>query len=315
MLAVLLASTLAIFAGSSDDRTEITVKVARGEQLEVHNFNGDVKIAVWNRNLIRIQAEHGNGVTIGIDKNGNVQRIEAVWQTEDYDYHYEDGNPIRFRSRSRSRGHGLPHVDYQITVPTWIPLGVFGVNTDVLVDGVEGGVRIETVNGDVWLAGGKNVDLSSINGEIYVRGARGRVRANSINDDVSIEDVIGSVFGEAVNGDIILRMIEADTIVTSTVRGDVFFEGDFVRSGRYLFSTHTGDVMLIVPKTVNASVAIFTYSGELHTSFPVTIPRLEGYSRKGRSFTFQLGTGDAQIELKTFSGDIELEWLDEDDSE
>jgi DUF4097 and DUF4098 domain-containing protein YvlB len=315
MLAVLLASTLAVFAGDFDDRTELTVKVARGEQLEVHNFNGDVAIEVWSRNSIRIQAEHGRGITIGVDRKGKVQRIEAIWQIETDEYHEDDANRSRSHSRSRYRAHGLPHVDYQITVPTWIPIGVYGVNTDVMVEGVRDRVRIETVNGDVWLDGGKSVDLSSINGEIYVRGARGRVHANSINDDVSIEDVIGSVFGEAVNGDIILRAIKADTIETTTVRGDVFFEGKLERRGRYLFSTHTGDVMLLVPKTINATVAFFTYNGELQTSFPVNIPKFEGYARKGKTFTFQLGDGEAHLELKTFSGDIELDWLDEDDSE
>ena len=66
-----------------------------------------------------------------------------------------------------------------------------------------------------------------------------------------------------------------------------------------------------MPKTTDATIGCFTYHGELVTSFPVTIPRLESKAAKGRRITFQLGEGDALIDLETFSGDIVIDWLDE----
>lgn len=282
-------------AGWDEDAgtTETTFDVRKGERIELQNHNGDVEIQVWKRDRVRILADHGSGVAVRVVKNGPVRRIHAEYTSE-------------------SGSHGLPTVDYHITIPIWLSIDVAGVNTDVSVEGSEGEIAVNTINGDVWVRGGSGrIDLTSVNGGVELRGARGRVFVNSINDDVSLEDIIGSVFGEAVNGDIIMRTITADTVRSTTVRGDVFYQGAIGSQGHYWFSTHEGDVMVMVPRSTNATVGFFTYHGELLTSFPVIIPRLETKEAKGKRITFQLGNGEAQIDLETFSGDIEIDWLDE----
>jgi len=312
MITVFLALALALFLAApvqaDDDHihfrhddestTETTVDVKKGERIELQNHNGDVDIHVWKQNRIRIVAGHSGGVAIRVGKSGPVRRIKAEYVKG---YHGDTG--------------GLPNVDYHITIPIWIPIDITGVNTDVSVDGSEGEIAVNTVNGDVWVDGGTGlINLTSVNGGVELSGARGRVYANSVNDDVSLENIVGSVFGEAVNGDIVMRTITADTIRSTTVRGDVLFEGKIGHQGHYWFSTHEGDVMILVPKTTDATVGFFTYHGELFTSFPITIPRLESKSTKGQRVTFQLGNGEAHIDLETFSGDIEIDWLDEIDS-
>jgi hypothetical protein len=315
MIAVLIAAALALFIATPvhadhawehdsdhdsdhdvESTTEKTIEVSRGNRIHLRNHNGDVEISVWNRNAVHIWAEHHAGATVVVRENGGVRLIETGWLDQ-------------------AGSHGSPFVNYQITVPAWIPIAVAGINTDVIVEGSEGGIDIETVNGDVLVEGGSGwINLSSVNGGVTLRGARGRVLANSVNDDVSLEGIIGSVFGEAVNGDIIMRTITADTIRSTTVRGDVYFQGSIDRKGHYWFSTHNGDVMLLVPESTDATVGFFTYEGHLHTSFPVTLPRLEGHGGKGRRVTFQLGQGNARIDLETFSGDIEIDWLEETNS-
>jgi hypothetical protein len=304
MLAVLLAFALVFFTVEraradhswehehDESITETTIDVKKGNRIQVTNHNGDIDVDVWSRSAVKIWAEHTSDATIVIKEVDGVRFIEAGW-----------GKGIV--------PHGIPYVDYHITIPAWIPIGVTGINTDVSVEGSEAQIDVETVNGDIWVEGGSGwVSLSSVNGEVALRGARGRVRVNSVNDDVSLEEIVGTVFGEAVNGDIVMRTITADTIRSTTVRGDVFFQGSIGREGRYWFSTHDGDVMLLVPKNTDATVGFFTYQGDLFTSFPVDIPRFEGRGQKGRRITFQLGEGHAKIDLETFSGDIEIDWLE-----
>ena len=39
-------------------QTDQTVEVRRGTRLEVHQFAGDVIVKVWNRDAVRVEAEH-----------------------------------------------------------------------------------------------------------------------------------------------------------------------------------------------------------------------------------------------------------------
>ena len=58
-----------------------------------------------------------------------------------------------------------------------------------------------------------------------------------------------------------------------------------------------------LPKQVNVTVSVSTYSGDFESDFPVT---LSEKSKKGRQFSFTLGTGKAVIDLETFQGSINV---------
>src|SRR2546427_3121846 len=53
------------------------------------------------------------------------------------------------------RSRGLAQmVEYQISAPAWMNLNLHGVSTDIEVDGAQGAVTAETVNGEVKCRGG-----------------------------------------------------------------------------------------------------------------------------------------------------------------
>ena len=52
----------------------------------------------------------------------------------------------------------------------------------------------------------------------------------------------------------------------------------------------------------NATVSIATFNGEFESEFPVTLTE----ARKGKRFSFTLGSGSAQVTLESFQGTIRL---------
>ncbi len=292
MRSLLLASLLVAGLAAAAGATEVVVPVRPGDRLSLRNQDGEIRVASWKGRSVRIQAEHAPGVEVRVAAAGRTHTVEAM------------------------APHGrAANVRYRVQVPAWLPIAIEGRNSPVFIEGLEDEVHVSTVNGSVVADGNRgSLVLSSVNGSVRVREARGRVRASSVNRDVALEDVEGNVFGEAVNGDIVLRTVTGDTIFTTTVRGDVYFAGRFRPKGVYVFSSHSGDVKLRLPRETDARVESFVVAGDLITNaaMPETawlLPRTRERERIKR-YKFQLGSGEALLKLESFQGNIELDWLE-----
>lgn len=277
MLLTLLTGALTLAAARQADTT---VSVARGQRLEVNAFGGEIAVHAWNRNAVRVEAG-----TSGRD------RVEVS----------TSATAVSVRTQGR---HGPPpEIDLQISAPPWMALRLSGVRTDVTVQGCMAPISVETVEGEVEVTGGDGlISLRSVQGTVTLRGAKGRISVNSVNEDVQVSRASGEITAETVNGDITLDGVEATMIDGSTVNGDISYRGPIQNGGRYSLSTHNGDITLTVAEGSNASVAVSTFNGEFESEFPVP---LSG-TRKGKGFTFTLGSGSAQVTLESFQGTIQL---------
>jgi DUF4097 and DUF4098 domain-containing protein YvlB len=257
-----------------------TVPVERGQRLEVGSYAGDITVTAWSRNAVRVQAELGGRTTVEIDRSAT---------------------SVAVRTQGRRGPPSL--VDLQITAPAWMALDLSGVNTDISVVGARGPVSAETVQGQVDVEGGVGlVSLQSVQGSVSLSGAKGRLEVNSVNEDVVVRGSSGEVTAETVNGDITLSRVDATSVMVNSVNGELDYDGTIRNSGRYAFSTHNGDITVTVPEGSNAAVAVATFNGDFASEFPVTLTE----TRKGKRFSFTLGTGSAQVTLESFQGSIEL---------
>lgn len=271
---------LAALAQPQGEGTDTTIAVRAGTRLEVQNMNGDIIVRTWERNSVRVQAEHSSRDRVDIGYGGLVLTISA------------------------SSRRGAPRsMDYILTVPGTMDLNLGGNNSDISVDGSTGRINIQTVQGDVTVRGGRSlVTLHSVSGDVHVGGVRGRLEASSTNGDVTVDDVEGEVYAEGTNGDITLRGIRSDNVSATSVNGDLVYRGTVGDNGQYRLSTHNGDVTVSVPAGTNATVTVSTFSGDFESDFPVT---LSG-ARQGKRFSFTIGTGKARLELESFQGSIQL---------
>lgn len=276
MLALL--GVLASFALAQ--QTDTTLTVQKGARLEVENFAGDIVVRTWGQDRVRIQASHSSRDRIDVAASAHAIRVEAEGQ------------------------RGMPHlVEYQISVPTWMPVELQGVSTDMTVEGTQAAVRIETVEGEVRVTGGADeVSLRSVGGSITLTGARGRIEVNSVDGDLRLSDIVGSVTAETVDGLVVIEKAQSDAVDASTVDGDIVYLGTIRDGGRYRLTTHDGSLMVSVPEGTNAAITVASFEGDLDASFPLQIQNVS----PRRRFSFTLGNGSARVELETFDGAILL---------
>jgi DUF4097 and DUF4098 domain-containing protein YvlB len=279
MLATIAGGILAA-ALAAAPQTDTTFTVQPGARLEVRNTGGDITVRAWDRNAVRIEAEHSSRTLVEVESSGSVVRIHA-----------------------RSRYGPANIVDYRITVPAAMSLDLSGMHTEIDVQGAQGEVTAQSVQGGISVRGGRgNVSVRSVQGAVLVEGAQGQVRAASTSEDVRVVGASGDVYAETVSGDIFLERITSGRVESGTVSGDIYYDGTVQPRGRYSFVTHSGDVVASVPEGADATISVATLNGEVEASFALPA---RGDDR-GRRFAYTLGSGSAQMELETFSGDVQL---------
>ena len=280
MTVTLLVGMLAASMGVSQQQFDTTFSVRPASRIEVETFGGSITVRTWNRNDVRVQAQHGRRDVIEVDARGSSVRIEA-------EGHMGVAKDVRF----------------MLTVPRSAHIEASGVQTEIDVEGTTGDVDAETVQGSIRVVGGARLKLESVEGDLTIAGARGRVQASTVNRGIRVSDVIGDLDLETVNGPIVVQKVQASAVDASTVNGRIVYDGTLRDGGDYALATHNGAIWVTVPNGTNASVSISTFNGELDTTFE--IPRFDTNSSR-RSFNFVLGNGKARLDLETFGGDINL---------
>ncbi|MFN2432844.1 MAG: DUF4097 domain-containing protein [Gemmatimonadota bacterium] len=278
MLTILAAGALA--ALTLVQQSDTTVAVARGTRLELDNFAGEAVVRTWDRDAVRVSASHGTRESIDVQLEAGVLSVSA---------------------EGEMGPSGL--VDFQLSVPAWMPLELSGVHSSFTVEGVRGDVEAETVEGFVRVRGGSGlVSLASVQGPVELQGARGRIEVSSVNESVTVRGSEGDVTAETVNGSVTLEGLRSDRVEASTVNGSITYGGAIRDEGYYGFETHNGAVTVTMPEGANATVSVSTFQGELESNLPV---RVTG-SRRDGSFSFVLGTGSARVEVESFQGLMRL---------
>src|ERR671913_550639 len=267
--------------------SEKTVDVTKGTRLVLSNQAGEVVVRSWDQDRVRIQASHGSRETISAETTDNTLRIRTTRATG-------------------SRGPG-GLVDYQITVPRWMPVNLTGTYLDATIEGTQAEVTVETVHGNAKVTGGNGaVSLRSVEGVITVDKASGRVQATTVNEGIRITNVSGEITAETTNGNIFIDSATTSNLEAFTVNGEVTFNGTIRDNGAYRLGTHNGDIRVGLGGANNATVFVRTFQGDFTADFPVQLPEGQNARSGSKRFNFTLGNGSARMELQSFGGDIVL---------
>ena len=267
--------------------SEKTVDVTKGTRLVLSNQAGEVVVRSWDQDRVRIQASHTARETISAETTDNTLRI-------------------RTQRASGSRGPG-GLVDYQITVPRWMPVNLTGTYLDATIEGTQAEVTVETVHGNAKVTGGNGaVSLRSVEGVITVDKANGRVQATTANEGIRITNSSGEINAETTNGNIFIDNATTSNLEAFTVNGEVTFNGTIRDSGVYKLGTHNGDIRVGLGGANNATIFVRTFQGDFAADFPVQLPEGQNPRSGSKRFNFTLGSGSARIEVQSFGGDIVL---------
>ncbi len=273
----------AVIALTMAQQTDTTIATNGATRLDLENQGGRIHVMTWDRDEIRIRAEHSSRTHVEVRRRRGVIAIEA-----------------------ESRRGPTTIVDYEITVPRSMDLILEGMFSDIIVDGAEGDVSAETMQGNVTIRGGSgHVRASSTTGSVRIEDAHGTIEVETVADDIRIVGSSGIILAESVGGSIILEDIDATSVEAGTVGGRIIYVGTIHDGGEYFFASHGGSIQIAIPASSDVDITAAT----IHGSISCDLPGAPQSFRRGERVSFTVGNGGASLEAETFGGRIRIRRL------
>ncbi len=251
--------------------------------------NGTVTLTATSGDIIVNGSADGNLHVRATSENGNLSL---------------DVSPARLILQNRGGDSR-----FDIAVPFGVQIVARSQSGDITIHDTRGAVEAHANAGDLDLQGiDGRLDVNTLSGAVTAHDVTGDVDIATTSGDVRIFNLAGSADLATVSGDVELRGVTGKTMRAKTTSGDVRFDGLIDPTGRYDFTTHSGDVELHVQKDASAQLTVSTWNGGITSDFPITLRPGDHAigSAVGKRYTFEIGGGGARITAETFSGDITL---------
>src|ERR1700736_6241022 len=297
IVAAVVATVLPLSAKAQDDqglqirgltRIDTTVRLDRGGAVDLSLISGKIRVTEWDRADVKVSASIESG-RLRFDANSSRVSL-SVEDTDNED-------------RRRNRHSNVGDAQFVVSVPRGSRLILEAVSGDLMAKGAQGEIEATSVSGDVDVSDGvRAVSAEAVSGSVHASQVNGNLRSETVSGDLHAENVSGNIQASSVSGTIRLVGIQSKDVRSETVSGDITYTGSIEPSGRYSFEAHSGTIRLNIPRGAGAQFSVETFSGDVTTDVPVTIP--PGSKRREGRMDFTIGDGRARVTANTFSGSI-----------
>src|SRR5256714_2652123 len=246
-------------ATDEDFAVERRVDAVPDVALSLFLESGDVVVRGWARGEVRARLEEMGGLRLDAGGGQPARRVEAVvyanrefesggcGSTSRLELMVPRGASVSVQARS---GH--------VEVADVADVHIQSLSGDVDVRRASKSVEVSCLSGDISLADSSGpVRLAAISGSVEARNVRTIAQGDSFE-------------AKSTSGDVSLEGVTHSQVGGATVSGNVLYEGALARGGVYDFRTISGDVTMEMPAdssfTLHAKVVV---SGDIVTDFPV----------------------------------------------
>jgi DUF4097 and DUF4098 domain-containing protein YvlB len=292
-IALLSAAVLAVLsqAAAAEQTHNKRATIAPDATIDVSNVQGSVSVTAWDKNEVELHA------VLESDKD----RLE--FEATERQVRIKVDRPDH-----RYRSHDDEEAILTLKVPKGARLVVDTVSAEVVVDGVRGEQRLETVSGSVETrAYDQPLSLHSVSGEITVAGSGGKatLTTENVSGTTIVSGIRGSYEGQTVSGTIDASVAAVERVHVETVSGDADIRAELGASGRADMESVSGSLTLTIKPPVNAEFDIESFSGDIDACFGPE-PRDKSKYGPGSELSFTEGKGGARVTIESLSGDINI---------
>ena len=100
----------------------------------------------------------------------------------------------------------------------------------------------------------------------------------------------GHVELPSISGDVNLKAVTGPLVQVNSGSGKIVYDGDFGSGGDYKFTTHTGDILALVPPDVSADFRAHSVVGRVQNEF-LSKRSILGFGRSGTFLLRHRGQG------------------------
>jgi|GEM_PF-248322 len=255
--------------------------------VEIADVAGSVALSGWDRPEIEVTGTAGD----------EVDRVEVT----------ASGSRSAVRVISRSgwtRGSGN-ETRLTIHVPTKSAVMVTLVSADLALDRLQGGVKLQTVSGDVTGAVGGDFRATTVSGTINVTAAAAKViEVKSVSGAIHVSGSGGEVEVSTISGNATVDLESIARARFKSVSGDLTAGFALAADGRFEGESVSGNLNVKFAGTPAADFDVQSMSGDIRNCFGPK-PAKAQYG-PGSRLSFKNGEGNARVQIETKSGDVSL---------
>lgn len=287
MLAIMLLAILAVPAlagGDIDEKRDVNSDA----KIVVDNLAGSITVVGWDRKEVEIKGS--------LDEKADKLEIEGDRDDLEIKVKYPKKKNLNIK-----KGSVL-----EIRVPEGCRLELKGVSCDIDVSKFHGLLETENVSGDIRIVGDTaGITTSTVSGDVFIDTDTDVVEVSCISGYVEVRGVRGTLEVNMVSGEVEVHSDVLKNFSFNIVSGDLDIEVAPAADADWEINSHSGDITLRLPSDVSAEFDIEVFSGDIDNAFGPEARRTSKFA-PGKELQFTAGSGSANIEISTFSGDIRL---------
>ncbi|WP_308639883.1 DUF4097 family beta strand repeat-containing protein [Paenibacillus silvisoli] len=209
-------------------------------------------------------------------------------------------------------------IDYVLSIPDGMKLSVASEHGSVRIDGLQGDVEVNSVNGlleMVRLAG--TISVSSDYSSVYLSDIKGKVGLTNQNGDANLDQIAGGITLDSESGRIFVSRskggitgeTEDGPVYLSEIAGTVKLKGEdaAIQLDQILGDTQirsiTGQTKLILADNQGYTLHAKTSGGSIRTHLPLPIEQNQNED-DSKQLSGVVGDGTWKVDVETISGNI-----------
>ncbi|MFN8095054.1 MAG: DUF4097 family beta strand repeat-containing protein [Vicinamibacteria bacterium] len=284
--ALALVAALAVPAGLAAQTTvDQKHPAAPDATVKIENSAGSTKVTGWDRAEVQVRGTICSRCELELDGTDKLVKIE-IGSTH--------MNPMAGKS------------DIEVLVPAGASVSVEGFQATIVVAGVSGSVKAETVNGALHHTGpSKEVSLQSVNGAVETTKAQGRVNVEAVNGAVTVRDAGGEIEASTVNGLLTVTGGSFSRVQIETVSGGARFDAALGPKAELSVESVSGSVELFFPASFGGEFSVTTFSGPITNELGPAAEKTNDFTPQ-KELSFTSGAGGARVSVETLSGAVQI---------
>src|SRR5687767_8710199 len=282
-VALMLASILAVAApAAAQIKVDRKVPVVTDGFIRIELHSGSVRVQGWDRDTVWVRgtAFEPPGEKLVIAPGPRGAKI-ALWSLDE---------------------STVKPSELTVLVPKKSRVWIKTLAANAVVTGVEGGVDITTMSGEVTAQGNPS--------ELYVESMGGKLNLDVITRSVRAKTGTGDIVARGTADELTLstvggRIWALDTRSTQarieSIDGNIYFYGDLAWPGRLEMINHSGDIEIGIGPQAAAQFLITTIDGAVRDEYGLKAK--ETTTKMGRHFSFQISASlTLEAEIRNFKG-------------
>ncbi|MGA9333501.1 MAG: DUF4097 family beta strand repeat-containing protein [Rudaea sp.] len=282
-----------VSAGAAARTLDSTWPLSAEGRIDIGNVRGKVTVTGWDKPRVKLEGELGGGSTLAV--SGDANRLSLRVKSAESGWFGSDG--------PKSDSVLILHV------PRKAALELKVVSADASVAELAGAsLKAGSVSGRLDLStAAPEIVVDSVSGDVNVvvpnPNSAASVHVQTVSGDIRAKNLAGRIKLETVSGRMTCACAAVRELNTGSVSGDADIAVVPEASARLHLESMSGSIHMHLPVALSARIDAATFSGSIRSDFGAVQDKEYG---PGSSLKAQVGAGDADISVQTFSGDVQL---------